>query len=820
MKKFGILCLILLLAIATAFCISACNPSSEGGTEEPSGTKISYEITVDTSKVTVDVSGISVCIYSLDGTSVGEKNLSKGKTVFELEADGYVATLSGLSEEFSYSSVLLTKNTKKATIVLEDTEYNEYSQNYEFAFTVIVMAKDINLNDLFVQICDDSSCIPVDFENGNVADLFLTEGEYEVKVSKYTGTGADELYHENYTVTLNRRFCVIRLSGQSEHAHAYGDWDEVPATCENAGKRTRKCDGCGDIQTEIINAPGHAWSDFEVTTPAKCTVAGEQTRTCSNCGDIQTEVIDAPGHAWLDFKVTTPAKCGVHGEQTRICDVCNNEETVDIPALEHIWSDYIETMPATCKSAGVKTRSCTLCHNDESIEISQLEHKWSDYVETSPAACEKKGEKTRLCELCKTEEKEEIPALKHEWSEEKIIKNPTCEDTGIRSVTCDLCGTSLSEDIIPATGHVKKSGFPLIGATCEGEGLSQNTCAVCGETYREKDPPIGHEYSEEFTTDITPTASTEGEESRHCTRRGCDSRTDIRALPRLVSESYFRIYIVRGEKNKPASLPLVSMRNESGQVVASGYCFADDDGRYMFERRLSLRTYTVTLSGITNGFVHGEYTISDQDGQYPYDSPETYPSITIHLYSYLGEGAMEAGNKRHTVLNDFSFTTVYGEQVRLSDLLKTKKIVWLNFYYNSCSPCQAEAPTIVRVAERHKDDVAVVCFNGKDDPESIKSGAASIFKYPNTFYLVDDRSAVYGKMFGRSGYPLNVFIDSGGYVFESVSGSNYASQFESFISNNIFETPERETKSVAETLAEIVAILPDKQRYVCDVEEA
>lgn len=777
MKKISSLCLILLLAIAAIFCIVACNPSSEDGKEDPSGANDSYEITVDASKVKVGAKEISVCMYSLDGTSVGEKKLSRGKALFDLDADSYVATLSGLSEEVSYSSVLLTKDNKKATIVLEKSEYNEYTETNEFAFTVIVFAEDRNIDDLDVQLCDDSSCRPVEFEDGNIADIFLCIGEYEVKVSN----GANMLYHENYAVTLDRRFCVICLSGQTEHTHIYGDWDEVPATCENAGERTRTCAGCGDIQTEIINAYGHAWSDF---------------------------------------KVTTPAQCGVRGEQTRICDVCQNEETVEIPALEHSWSDYIETTPATCKSAGVKTRSCALCHNDESIEISQLEHKWTDYVETSPAACEKTGEKTRLCELCKTEEKEEIPALKHEWSEEKIIKNPTCEDTGIRSVICDLCGTSLSEDIIPATGHFKKSGFPLIGATCEGEGLSQNTCAVCGETYREKDPPIGHEYSEEFTTDITPTASMEGEESRHCTRRGCDSRTDIRALPRLVSESYFRIYVVRGEKNKPASLPLVSIRNESGQVVASGYCLADDDGRYMFERRLSLGTYTVTLSGITNGFVHGEYTISEKDGRYPYDSPETYPSITIHLYSYLGEGAMEAGNKRHTVLNDFSFTTVYGEQIRLSDLLKTKKIVWLNFYYNSCSPCQAEASTIVRVAERHKDDVAVVCFNGKDDPESIKSGAASIFKYPETFYLVDDRSAVYGKMFGRSGYPLNVFIDSGGYVFESVSGSNYASQFESFISNNIFETPERQTKSVAETFTEVVAILPDKQRYVCDVEEA
>ena len=633
------------------------------------------------------------------------------------------------------------------------------------------------------------------------------------------------------------------------------DWSDFVITknadCETKGEQMRICAVCKYEDIEILPSLGHNWSEFTVTSPATCDAEGKQTRSCSNCGAEEITVIPVTQHSWSEFEITVPARCEMTGKQTRTCDVCNKEETVDIPALEHvwsdyhvtpatcnnvgaktrsctlchkeeseeismtdhIWSDYIESVPATCESNGVQTRSCTVCHKEESKEISKLTHKWTDYAEKLPAACEKNGEKTRSCELCNKVETAEIPALQHEWSEEKIIKNPTCVDTGIRSVTCKLCNTTLSSDVIPALGHTKKSGFPVDEATCEGEGRAWNTCAVCDKGYAEPIPPLGHEYSDEFTTDITPTASMEGEESRHCTRRGCDSKTDIRALPRLVSESYFRIYVVRGDNKRPTKLPLVSIMNENGTQVASGYCLADDDGRYVFERRLSFGTYTVTLSNVTDGFVHGTYTISERDGKYPYDSPETYPSITIHLYSYLGEGPMQDGSKRQTVLNDFSFTTIDGEQVWLSELLKTKKVVWLNFYYNACSPCQAEAPTIARLAEKYKDSVAVVCFNGKDDPESIRSGAKSIFKYTDTFYFVDDRSAVYGKMFGRSGYPLNVFIDSGGYVFESVSGSNYSSQFDSFISNNIFETPAREDISIAETFVEIVAILPDKQRY-------
>lgn len=211
MKKIKSLCLILLFLIATIFCYTACNPNDEGGNENPSDTKAPYEITVDASKVSVDINNISVCIYSLDGILVGEKKLFKGKTQFELDADNYVATLSGLPEEISYSSVFLTRSTKKSTIVLKGSVYNEYTGTNEFAFTVIVIAGDRNLADLDVQICDDSSCRSVKFENSNVAARSLSAGKYEVKVYFYSDDGAEELYHEDYTVTLDKRFCVIVL---------------------------------------------------------------------------------------------------------------------------------------------------------------------------------------------------------------------------------------------------------------------------------------------------------------------------------------------------------------------------------------------------------------------------------------------------------------------------------------------------------------------------------------------------------------------------------------------------------------------------------
>ena len=44
-----------------------------------------------------------------------------------------------------------------------------------------------------------------------------------------------------------------------------------------------------------------------MTTPVKCTENGEETRECSVCHEKETRPIEAPGHTWGEWKVTTPA---------------------------------------------------------------------------------------------------------------------------------------------------------------------------------------------------------------------------------------------------------------------------------------------------------------------------------------------------------------------------------------------------------------------------------------------------------------------------------------------------------------------------------
>ena len=46
--------------------------------------------------------------------------------------------------------------------------------------------------------------------------------------------------------------------GSSKHTHSWGEWTEVtPATCTEAGSKTRTCSGCDEVDTQSVPALGH-----------------------------------------------------------------------------------------------------------------------------------------------------------------------------------------------------------------------------------------------------------------------------------------------------------------------------------------------------------------------------------------------------------------------------------------------------------------------------------------------------------------------------------------------------------------------------------
>ena len=130
-------------------------------------------------------------------------------------------------------------------------------------------------------------------------------------------------------------------------------------TCTTAGEKTFTCTVCSATRTETVSATGHSWSkEWKSDTThhwhdcknANCDVTENsakdgyaehsggtanctQQAVCTICGTAYG-ALDANGHDWGAWAVTTPATTSAAGVETRTCKRdATHTETRDIPKL-------------------------------------------------------------------------------------------------------------------------------------------------------------------------------------------------------------------------------------------------------------------------------------------------------------------------------------------------------------------------------------------------------------------------------------------------------------------------------------------------------
>lgn len=221
--------------------------------------------------------------------------------------------------------------------------------------------------------------------------------------------------------------------------------EEVKATCTKNGLKTVKCSDCGEIISEtVLTATGH--SEEKTTIEPTCTETGKETVTCTVCDELISEtILNATGHSEI-FSGTKDA----HTE----CEIC--------------------------------------------YEILSADHTYK--TSTTNASCTLDGGTTYVCE-CGYNYTETIPATGH--TEKTATVDATCTVDGKTTVSCSVCTETLSETVIPATGHSEENGA---GADIHTK------CSVCGNTVKDG---TYHDYTDEVTTQNTCTS--EGVLTHTCT---------------------------------------------------------------------------------------------------------------------------------------------------------------------------------------------------------------------------------------------------------------------------------------------------------------
>ena len=166
------------------------------------------------------------------------------------------------------------------------------------------------------------------------------------------------------------------------------------------------------------------------------------------------------------------------------------------------------------------------------------------------------------------------------------------------------------------------------------------------------------------------------------------------------------------------------------------------------------KTYYLELTNVPEGYeVQPYYTLSGN-------------SLVITLVSSVIEDESLKGVTYTTgsVMHDFTVTDVDGNVIKLSELLKTKKMVLINFWYTTCYWCVEEFPILNEVYEEYKDEIAVVALNHSPLEGDTEDGIR-LFRNDMglTIPMARDNTGM-NVAFGLKAYPTSVIVDRYGVV--------------------------------------------------------
>ena len=149
-----------------------------------------------------------------------------------------------------------------------------------------------------------------------------------------------------------------------------------------------------------------------------------------------------------------------------------------------------------------------------------------------------------------------------------------------------------------------------------------------------------------------------------------------------------------------------------------------------------------------------------------YDVADSYPLTGERTQIVLKPGTMtdaDMDSIQYSLgdpVKDFSVLTPDGE-MRLTELLKDKKALVLNFWFLNCEPCKLEFPYIQEGFEQMGEDVAVLALNPYDGtPEDVAA-----FRQTNGYsFTMSKCDARWANMMKIKSYPTTVIIDRYGNI--------------------------------------------------------
>ncbi len=149
-----------------------------------------------------------------------------------------------------------------------------------------------------------------------------------------------------------------------------------------------------------------------------------------------------------------------------------------------------------------------------------------------------------------------------------------------------------------------------------------------------------------------------------------------------------------------------------------------------------------------------------------YDIKPSYPITGGNTKLVLESSLIKDGNLADVqlglgdVMYDFTVTEASGKEVTLSEMLKEKDMVLLNFWYTTCSWCLKEFPYMEQAYQTYQDKVGIIALNPYEQNEVIKP-----FQETNGLsFTMANCPASWSNTFGVTGYPTSIVVDRYGVI--------------------------------------------------------
>lgn len=127
----------------------------------------------------------------------------------------------------------------------------------------------------------------------------------------------------------------------------------MESTCEEDGYKEYTCTICESSYTETLDAHGHEFETETVVDPT-CTEEGYTVYYCIWCDAIvESDYVNATGHAFDEWEVTQEPTEYEEGEQERLCMTCGYTETKTVKKLPATRLTLSETNVTLTYKSGI-----------------------------------------------------------------------------------------------------------------------------------------------------------------------------------------------------------------------------------------------------------------------------------------------------------------------------------------------------------------------------------------------------------------------------------------------------------------------------------